>query len=137
MRLRWRALKPGGLIVLEAFTPEQIEQQRAGARGGPRDAALLYSAEDLREDFAGAEIVELDRSGGRSRGRGAARRAERRGAGDCSGALRVPQQIIAPVVNASDSEAIKANLPKQLEKADHGPPTRGAPNRRNRKSREQ
>ena len=54
------ALKPGGLIVLEAFRPEQIERQRAGARGGPRDAALLYSAASLREDFAGAEIVELE-----------------------------------------------------------------------------
>ena len=46
--------------MLEAFRPEQIERQRAGARGGPRDAALLYSAADLREDFAGAEIVELE-----------------------------------------------------------------------------
>lgn len=53
------ALKPGGLIVLEAFRPEQIERQRAGARGGPRDSALLYSLEDLRADFAEAEIVEL------------------------------------------------------------------------------
>jgi hypothetical protein len=54
------ALMSGGLIVLEAFRPEQIERQRAGARGGPRDAALLYSAADLREDFAGADIVELE-----------------------------------------------------------------------------
>lgn len=50
------ALKPGGLIVLEAFTPRQIEKQREGARGGPREAALLYEPEDLRADFAGAEI---------------------------------------------------------------------------------
>ncbi|MDE3177558.1 MAG: methyltransferase domain-containing protein [Pseudomonadota bacterium] len=50
------ALKPGGLIVLEAFTPRQIDKQRAGARGGPRDAALLYEPADLRADFAGAEI---------------------------------------------------------------------------------
>ena len=28
-------------------------------RGGPRDVALLYSLDDLREDFAGAEILEL------------------------------------------------------------------------------
>src|SRR5271157_2104237 len=53
------ALKPGGLIVLEAFRPEQIERQRAGARGGPRDATLLYSLADLSADFAEAEIVEL------------------------------------------------------------------------------
>jgi hypothetical protein len=52
-------LKPGGRIVLEAFTPRQLEKQKAGARGGPRDAALLYWAEDLRGDFAGAEIELL------------------------------------------------------------------------------
>ena len=53
------ALKPGGCIVLEAFRPEQIVRQKTGARGGPRDVALLYSLDDLREDFAGAEILEL------------------------------------------------------------------------------
>jgi SAM-dependent methyltransferase len=53
------ALKPGGRVVLEAFTPAHLEKQNAGARGGPREAALLYSAGDLREDFAGAEIALL------------------------------------------------------------------------------
>ena len=53
------ALKPGGLIVLEAFTPRQIEKQREGVRGGPREAALLYEPEDLRTDFAGAGIELL------------------------------------------------------------------------------
>ena len=54
------ALKPGRLIVLEAFRPEQIERQQAGSRGGPRDAALLYRLEDLRQDFESAKILELD-----------------------------------------------------------------------------
>jgi SAM-dependent methyltransferase len=53
------ALKPGGVIVLEAFRPEQIERQREGARGGPRDVELLYRLEDLREDFAAGDIREL------------------------------------------------------------------------------
>lgn len=53
------ALKPGGRIVLEAFTPAHLEKQAQGTRGGPREAALLYSVEDLREDFAGAEIELL------------------------------------------------------------------------------
>lgn len=53
------ALKPGGRIVLEAFRTDQIERQNAGARGGPRDADLLYRLEDLRRDFAGADILEL------------------------------------------------------------------------------
>lgn len=54
------ALKPGGRIVLEAFRPEQIERQRTGARGGPRDAALLYTLDDLRVDFAAAELETLE-----------------------------------------------------------------------------
>jgi SAM-dependent methyltransferase len=53
------ALKPSGRIALEAFAPGQLVKQAQGARGGPREAGLLYSAADLREDFAGAEIELL------------------------------------------------------------------------------
>jgi SAM-dependent methyltransferase len=49
------ALKPGGLLLLEAFRPEQL----ALTSGGPKDAALLYSADLLRQDFADLEILEL------------------------------------------------------------------------------
>lgn len=55
-----RALKPGGWIVLESFRPEQIERQNAGARGGPRDPALLYSVQDIRADFAAAKTLEVE-----------------------------------------------------------------------------
>ena len=55
-----KALKPGGLIVLEAFRPEQIARHAAGTRGGPRDPALLYSLEALQEDFAGKEVLILE-----------------------------------------------------------------------------
>jgi len=51
-----RALKPGGILILEAFTPDQLQFQS----GGPKDASLLYSAEMLRKDFAGAEVLELE-----------------------------------------------------------------------------
>ena len=50
-----RALKPGGLLLLEAFRPQQLGL----ASGGPKDLDLLYGAETLAADFAGAEILEL------------------------------------------------------------------------------
>ena len=44
-----RALRPGGWLILEAFTPEQLRY----ASGGPKDADMLYTLYDLRTDFAG------------------------------------------------------------------------------------
>jgi cyclopropane fatty-acyl-phospholipid synthase-like methyltransferase len=50
------ALKPGGLLILEAFSPAQLQH----SSGGPKQVELLYSAGMLRRDFAPAEVVELD-----------------------------------------------------------------------------
>jgi len=52
------ALKPGGTLVLEAFSPEQLKY----ASGGPKQVDLLYTAELLRSDFAGADFAELAES---------------------------------------------------------------------------
>lgn len=54
------ALKPGGRVVLEAFTPAQLDRQREGARGGPREVGLLYPPEDVRADFAALDIELLE-----------------------------------------------------------------------------
>jgi SAM-dependent methyltransferase len=51
-----RALKPKGILIFEAFTPEQIKFQS----GGPKDVNLLYTVDLLRRDFAGAEVLELE-----------------------------------------------------------------------------
>ncbi|HES77281.1 MAG TPA: class I SAM-dependent methyltransferase [bacterium] len=57
-RAMLQALKPGGQILLEAF-----DQEQAGLNsGGPRNLAMLYSAEMLAEDFAEAEILMLERA---------------------------------------------------------------------------
>ena len=50
------ALKPGGIVILEAFTPAQLQH----SSGGPKQVEMLYTAEQLRQDFAGAEAVELE-----------------------------------------------------------------------------
>ncbi|MCX8101927.1 MAG: class I SAM-dependent methyltransferase [Geminicoccaceae bacterium] len=51
-----QALVPGGLLLLEAYTPEQLRH----GTGGPRDPALLYRATDLRADFVDAELLLLE-----------------------------------------------------------------------------
>lgn len=40
-------LRPGGLLLLEAFHPLQLQH----SSGGPRDEAMLYAPELLRADF--------------------------------------------------------------------------------------
>ncbi len=50
------ALKPGGVLILEAFTPKQLEYKT----GGPQDPAMLYTADMLRGDLAGGERLLLE-----------------------------------------------------------------------------
>lgn len=49
------ALKPGGTLVLQGYTPKQLEYRT----GGPGVLANLYTSAMLREAFAALEIVEL------------------------------------------------------------------------------
>jgi 2-polyprenyl-3-methyl-5-hydroxy-6-metoxy-1,4-benzoquinol methylase len=67
------ALVPGGLLVLEAFSPRQL----AFTSGGPRQAEALYELEALRRDLPGIawedlheEEIDLD-EGALHRGRAA------------------------------------------------------------------
>ena len=49
------ALKPGGMLIIEAFTPAQLRH----SSGGPKQLELLYTAEILQKDFKAAEVLEL------------------------------------------------------------------------------
>ena len=49
------ALKPGGLLVLECFSPAQ-EGRRSG---GPRMAELLFTRAIVEQEFAGFEVLVL------------------------------------------------------------------------------
>ena len=52
------ALKPGGLLLLEAYTPRQLEHRKAGVQGGP-PPEMLFTADVLARDFAGLAIEQL------------------------------------------------------------------------------
>jgi SAM-dependent methyltransferase len=55
-----RALRPGGLLIIEAYRPEQVHYREThGSRGGPPAAEMMFTEAMLREDFAGAAVVEL------------------------------------------------------------------------------
>ncbi|HMD42241.1 MAG TPA: class I SAM-dependent methyltransferase [Candidatus Acidoferrum sp.] len=54
-RQMFEALRPGGIVILEAFTPAQLQF----SSGGPKQVELLYNTEILRQDFAAAEVLEL------------------------------------------------------------------------------
>lgn len=49
------ALKPGGILLLEAYTPDQMGR----GTGGPRSVDLLVTAEMLREELLGLEFLHL------------------------------------------------------------------------------
>ena len=50
------ALRPGGHVLLEAYTPAQLGR----GTGGPPVAELLYTPAQLREDFAGLALERLE-----------------------------------------------------------------------------
>lgn len=50
-----RALKPNGLLILEGYSPKQLEYRT----GGPSMVENLYTEAILREAFSDLEILEL------------------------------------------------------------------------------
>ncbi len=55
-----RSLKPGGIILLEAYTLAQLPRDT----GGPKDPDMLMSAAGLRQEFVNCEVIlarEIDR----------------------------------------------------------------------------
>jgi 2-polyprenyl-3-methyl-5-hydroxy-6-metoxy-1,4-benzoquinol methylase len=49
------ALRPGGLLLLEGYTPAQLKY----GTGGPKQVDQLYTEELLRRSFGALEILEL------------------------------------------------------------------------------
>ncbi|MDE2580027.1 MAG: class I SAM-dependent methyltransferase [Rhodospirillales bacterium] len=51
----WRSLKPGGLLLVEGYTPKQLDH----GTGGPRDLAHLYTEAMMRDLLPEAEFLLL------------------------------------------------------------------------------
>lgn len=55
-----RYLRPGGIVIMEAFSKKQIQHQVKGdSGGGPKDINMLYDLEDIESDFDDFKIIEL------------------------------------------------------------------------------
>ncbi len=57
------ALRPGGHLILEAYTPRQLEL----GTGGPPQLELLCEPETLRSELAGLELLVLQALGRKPR----------------------------------------------------------------------
>lgn len=51
------SLKPGGTIIIEVYEKDQINMNS----GGPKDLDLLYSLEEIVEDFADLDFITLSK----------------------------------------------------------------------------
>jgi len=53
-------LKPGGVIIFEAFSKKHIEYVAKNEKvGGPKDIASLFSIEEIKTDFPNYDFEEL------------------------------------------------------------------------------
>jgi SAM-dependent methyltransferase len=53
-------LKPGGIIILEAFSKEHLPLKKNNPKiGGPDDIDMLYSTEEIKTDFENFEIIKM------------------------------------------------------------------------------
>lgn len=54
-------LKPGGILILEGFSKRHLEfNSRNPQSGGPKELGMLYSEEELRDDFSEFKIQYLE-----------------------------------------------------------------------------
>lgn len=54
-----KAIKPGGVLILECFHPDQLSR----TSGGPKNIEMLYTSELLRRDFAGLLVPHFEFEG--------------------------------------------------------------------------
>ncbi len=53
-------LKPGGFVLLEAFSKNHLQYQAINEKvGGPKDLKMLHSIEEMQTDFNGCTFLQL------------------------------------------------------------------------------
>lgn len=53
-------LKPGGLVIFEAFSKNHLKFNMTNPEaGGPKDIKMLFNTEEIKKDFTGFHIIEL------------------------------------------------------------------------------
>lgn len=56
-------LKPGGYLILEAFSKDHLVKQKDNPGvGGPQNEIMLYDLEEIKEDFNAFEFLEAEKS---------------------------------------------------------------------------
>lgn len=58
-RRMYDALRPGGIVLLESYSPRQLGRRKEGSVGGP-PPDMLVTPQDLAGDFPDAEMVLLE-----------------------------------------------------------------------------
>jgi SAM-dependent methyltransferase len=54
-------LKPGGIIIFEAFSKNHLELNKRDPKvGGPKDMALLFSKAEIMADFENYDVLKLE-----------------------------------------------------------------------------
>ena len=54
-------LRPGGVIIFEAFSKKHIEYLAKDEKvGGPKEVAMLFSIAEIKSDFPNYDIIELE-----------------------------------------------------------------------------
>lgn len=56
-----RYVKKGGVVIFEAFTKNHLSYVTQNPKvGGPKDVAMLFSTDEIKQDFAGFDILLLE-----------------------------------------------------------------------------
>lgn len=55
------SLKPSGTVIFEAYATEQLHYQQKYNSGGPKEANMLFTLEDIQQEFTGLQMEELQK----------------------------------------------------------------------------